>query len=70
MNQIRQFLTGSALMLVLNTIFILIFLIVMFSYAKILTWIVLGSLVLYAVFWLSVGPILRHRVTKEFNRRL
>ncbi|WP_342225114.1 ABC transporter transmembrane domain-containing protein [Rickettsia endosymbiont of Urophora cardui] len=67
MNQIRQFLTGSALMLVLDIIFILMFLVVMFSYAKILTWIVLGSLVLYVVFWLSIGPILRQRVTKEYD---
>ena len=67
MNQIRQFLTGSALMLVLDIIFILMFLVVMFNYAKILTWIVLGSLVLYVVFWLSIGPILRQRVTKEYD---
>ncbi|WP_256377142.1 ABC transporter transmembrane domain-containing protein [Rickettsia tamurae] len=28
---------------------------------------VLGSLALYVVFWLSIGPILRHRVTKEYD---
>lgn len=67
MNQIRQFLTGSALMLVLDSIFILIFLMVMFSYASLLTWIVMGSLVLYALFWLTIGPILRQRVTKEYD---
>lgn len=67
MNQIRQFLTGSALMLVLDTIFILMFLVVMFNYAGILAWIVLGSLVLYAIFWLIIGPILRNRVTKEYD---
>ncbi|WP_419241171.1 type I secretion system permease/ATPase [Cardinium endosymbiont of Nabis limbatus] len=67
MNQIRQFLTGSALMLVLDTVFILMFVVVMFSYASLLAYIVLASLVLYAVFWLMIGPLLRNRVTKQYD---
>ncbi|WP_323811227.1 type I secretion system permease/ATPase [Rickettsia conorii] len=67
MNQIRQFLTGSALMLVLDSIFILMFIVVMFNYSHILAWLVLGSLVLYALFWLMVGPVLRYRVNKEYD---
>lgn len=66
-DHIRQFLTGSALMLVLDIVFIIMFVIVMFSYAKPLTWLVLGSLTLYAIFWLMIGPILRHRVIKEYD---
>jgi ATP-binding cassette, subfamily B, bacterial RtxE len=67
MTHIRQFLTGSALMLVLDSVFIIMFLGVMFYYAKPLAWIVIASLVLYALFWLVVGPILRFRVTKEYD---
>ncbi|WP_375331268.1 type I secretion system permease/ATPase [Candidatus Tisiphia endosymbiont of Oplodontha viridula] len=67
MEQIRQFLTGSALMLVLDIIFILMFIAVMFNYSSTLTWLVLGSLTLYAIFWFIVGPILRYRVTKEYD---
>lgn len=67
MTHIRQFLTGSALMLVLDSVFIVMFLGVMFYYAKPLAWIVIASLVLYALFWLVMGPILRFRVTKEYD---
>ncbi|MGI2299076.1 type I secretion system permease/ATPase [Candidatus Cardinium hertigii] len=67
MNHIRQFLTGSALMLILDSIFILIFLIVMFNYSSILTCIVMGSLVIYGLFWLTIGPMLRQRVNKEYD---
>jgi ATP-binding cassette subfamily B protein RtxE len=67
MTHIRQFLTGSALMLVLDSVFIVMFLGVMFYYAKPLAWVVIASLVLYATFWLMVGPILRFRVTKEYD---
>ena len=67
MNQIRQFLTGSALTMVLDLAFIGLFVAVMFSYAPALTWIVLGSLVIYFVFWLGVGPVLRARVLREYE---
>lgn len=67
MNQIRQFLTGSALTMLLDLIFIALFVGVMFSYSPKLTWLILGSLVLYFVFWLAVGPGLRSRVTREYE---
>lgn len=67
MNQIRQFLTGSALTMVLDMAFIGMFLAVMFAYAPKLTWIVLGSLAVYFVFWLAVGPVLRARVLREYE---
>lgn len=67
MDHIRQFLTGSALMLVLDIIFILMFMLVMFSYANTLAWVVLGSVILYAMFWLILAPILRDRVTKKYD---
>ncbi|MGR5147178.1 type I secretion system permease/ATPase [Photobacterium alginatilyticum] len=67
MNQIRQFLTGSALTMVLDLAFIGLFVAVMFGYAPKLTWIVLGSLAVYFLFWLGVGPVLRARVLQEYE---
>ncbi|WP_064603662.1 type I secretion system permease/ATPase [Photobacterium sp. J15] len=67
MAQIRQFLTGSAIMLVLDLIFVVVFLAVMFHYATTLTWIVIGSLVIYFVFWLTVGPMIRSKVVKQYE---
>lgn len=66
-DHIRQFLTGSALMLVLDIVFIFIFIAVMFNYATILAWLVIVSLILYALFWLTIGPIIRYRVTKSYE---
>ena len=67
MDHIRQFLTGSALMLVLDLFFIVVFIGVLFSYASTLTWLVLGSLLLYGLFWLIVGPVMRFRLTKAYD---
>ena len=67
MAQIRQFLTGSALMLVLDLIFVAVFVAVMFHYASVLTWLVIGSLVIYFVLWLVAGPVIRARVVKQYE---
>ncbi|MET3055077.1 type I secretion system permease/ATPase [Pseudomonas alkylphenolica] len=67
MQQIRQFLTGSALTLLLDLSFCGLFIIVMYSYAPTLTWIVVGSLALYFLFWLGVGPLLRSRALREYE---
>ena len=67
-DQIRQFLSGSALTMILDLIFIGIFLAVMFFYTPLLTWVVIGSLLLYFIFWVVIGPILRSRVNNEFEK--
>ncbi|MDR0219278.1 MAG: type I secretion system permease/ATPase [Enterobacteriaceae bacterium] len=67
MAQIRQFLTGSTLMLLLDLIFIVLFLGVMFHYSSLLTGIVIGSLVLYFLLWITAGPIIRHKVEAEYE---
>lgn len=67
MDQIRQFLSGSALTMLLDLLFVGVFIAVLFVYAPLLTWIVLGSLVLYFLFWLVIGPTLRSRVKKEYE---
>ncbi|MFT6926265.1 MAG: ATP-binding cassette subfamily B protein RtxE [Psychromonas sp.] len=67
MDKIRQFLSGSALSMLLDLLFIFVFIAVLFAYAPKLTWLVLGSLLLYFLFWLCVGPTLRARVNTHFE---
>ncbi|CRL62099.1 ABC transporter transmembrane domain-containing protein [Proteus vulgaris] len=67
LSHIRQFITGSALMLVLDLIFIIIFISVMFTYSAPLTWVTLGALILYFTLWLILGPIIRYWVEQEYQ---
>ncbi len=69
MEQIRHFLTGSALTMLLDLLFIGMFIAVMFHYSSQLTWIVLLSLLCYLIFWLSVGGLLRKRVEDQYRAR-
>jgi subfamily B ATP-binding cassette protein HlyB/CyaB len=68
LENIRNFLTGSALTVVLDLVFSFVFLGVMFFYSVPLTWIVLASLPLYATLSLVVSPILRRRLDVKFAR--
>ncbi len=67
LDSIRQFITGSALTLCVDLFFTLVFFAVMFLYSPTLTWIVLGSLPLYAVLSLIITPILRNRLNEKFK---
>ncbi|EMH1104349.1 type I secretion system permease/ATPase [Proteus mirabilis] len=64
---IRQFITGSALMMVLDFIFIIVFLSVMFAYSVLLTWITIAALVVYFLFWLILSPMIRYWVEQEYQ---
>ncbi len=68
LENIRQFLTGNALTLVLDLLFSVIFIAVMFAYSAKLTLIVLLSLPLYLLLSLSLVPILRARLDEKFAR--
>ncbi|MBH9578143.1 type I secretion system permease/ATPase [Inhella proteolytica] len=68
LENIRQFLTGNALTLVLDLVFSVVFIAVMFSYSVTLTLIVLAALPLYALLSLSLVPILRARLDEKFAR--
>lgn len=68
LENIRNFLTGSALTLIIDLFFTLVFLAVMYYYSPLLTYIVLGSIPLYIALSLVITPILRHRVQEKFNR--
>lgn len=64
---IRQFITGSALMMVLDSIFIIVFISVMFAYSVLLTWITIAALVLYFLLWLILGPMIRYWVEQAYQ---
>jgi ATP-binding cassette, subfamily B, bacterial HlyB/CyaB len=68
LENIRAFLTGNALTLVLDVVFSLLFVAVMLLYSVKLTLIVLASLPLYVVISLAVVPVLRARLDEKFAR--
>ena len=68
LENIRSFLTGNALTLVLDVLFSVIFIAVMFVYSVPLTLIVLVSLPLYVGLSLVLVPILRARLNEKFAR--
>ncbi len=68
LENIRNFLTGSALTLVVDLAFTVVFFAVMFKFSTILTLIVLASIPFYVVFSLIVTPLLRKRVEEKFRR--
>jgi subfamily B ATP-binding cassette protein HlyB/CyaB len=68
LENIRSFLTGQALTLVLDVLFSGLFIAVMLFYSVPLTLIVLSSLPLYILLSLAVVPILRVRLNEKFAR--
>lgn len=65
---IRAFLTGTALMSVLDALFVIVFLAVMFFYSTLLTCIVIATIPLYVALCVIVAPILKSRVEEKFAR--
>ena len=68
LENIRNFLTSSALTLVVDLVFTVVFLAVMFWYAPILAWIVVGSFPFYIGLSAGVTPVFRRRLDEKFNR--
>jgi subfamily B ATP-binding cassette protein HlyB/CyaB len=68
LENIRSFLTGNALTVVLDVFFSIIFITVMLLYSVPLTLIVLASLPLYFGLSLAVVPLLRQRLDHKFAR--
>ncbi|MCC7007127.1 MAG: type I secretion system permease/ATPase [Ottowia sp.] len=68
LENIRSFLTGNAITLVLDLLFSVIFIAVMFYYSTWLTWIVVASLPCYIFLSLAFTPVLRARLNEKFNR--
>ncbi len=68
LENIRNFLTSSALTLVIDLFFTFVFLAVMFAYSPLLSFIVLGSFPFYIVISAAVTPLFRHRLAEKFQR--
>lgn len=68
LENIRNFLTGSALTLVIDIAFTFVFFIVMWQFSPILTLIVLASVPFYIGLAVIVTPILRARLEEKFQR--
>jgi ATP-binding cassette, subfamily B, bacterial HlyB/CyaB len=67
LENIRQFLTGTALTVVLDTFFTIVFVIAMFFYSVPLSFVVLASLPFFILLSVIVTPILRARLQHKFT---
>jgi len=68
LENIRNFLTSSALTLVIDLFFTFVFVVVMFYYSTLLTWIVIGSFPFYIGLSAGVTPVFRRRLEEKFDR--
>lgn len=68
LENVRRFLTGSALTVVMDLFFTIVFFAVMFFYSAKLTLIVLGITPFYVLLALMVTPMLQKRLNEKFKR--
>lgn len=68
LENIRSFLTGNAVTLVLDIVFSVIFIAAMLNYSVSLSLIVIGSLPCYVALSFVFTPLLRSRLNEKFNR--
>jgi subfamily B ATP-binding cassette protein HlyB/CyaB len=68
LENIRSFLTGNSITLILDVLFSVVFIAVMFFYSGWLTLVVVASLPLYFLISLLITPVLRARLNESFNR--
>lgn len=67
LDSIRQFLTGTPLSSMIDLVFIVVYIVVLFMYSIKLTLIVLCSVPIYAVLSLIVTPLFKKRLDEKFN---
>ena len=68
LENIRNFITGSSLTLVIDLFFTFVFFAVMYVFSPTLTWIVLSSIPFYVLLSILVTPVLRRRIEEKFQR--
>ncbi|MTJ82086.1 MAG: type I secretion system permease/ATPase [Telmatospirillum sp.] len=68
LENIRQFLTGSTITFILDVIFSILFLCVMFIYSPVLTFVVVVTFPIIVTVSVIVTPILRDRLNERFRR--
>src|SRR5204862_1168631 len=67
LENIRNFLTSSALTLVIDLLFTFVFLGVMFFYSPLLTFVVLGAFPFYIAISAGATPLFRRRLDEKFQ---
>lgn len=65
---IRDFLTGQALFSVLDLIFTVVFIAVLFAYSSVLAWIVVASIPFFVFIGFVIRPSLKQRIDEKFDR--
>ncbi len=65
---IRNFLTGQGLTSLLDLVFTLLFIVVLFLYSTPLTLVVLVSIPIYVILAMLIRPLLRDGINEKFNR--
>lgn len=68
LENIRNFLTGSTVTVVVDLAFTFVFIFVMFLYSPFLTWITLAAVPFYAGLSVVVTPVLKTRLDEKFAR--
>jgi ATP-binding cassette, subfamily B, bacterial HlyB/CyaB len=68
LENIRNFLTGSALTLVVDLVFTFVFMAVMLYYSPLLSMVVLGAFPLYIGLSAGLAPVFRRRLDEKFER--
>lgn len=67
LERIRAFLTGTPMTALIDICFMFVYIIVMLFYSQALTWVVLGSLPVFAILSGVITPLLRQRLDEKFN---
>jgi ATP-binding cassette, subfamily B, bacterial HlyB/CyaB len=68
LDSIRNFITGSAVTLIIDLFFTVVFFGVMYFYSPTLTYIVLATIPFYVLLAFFITPVLRARLHEKFNR--
>jgi subfamily B ATP-binding cassette protein HlyB/CyaB len=68
LENVRSFITGSAVTVVIDLLFTVVFLAVMFYYSATLSWIVVGAFPFYIALSVLVTPLFRQRLDERFRR--
>jgi subfamily B ATP-binding cassette protein HlyB/CyaB len=68
LENIRQFITGSSINVVLDLVFTVLFIAVLFLYSGVLTCVTLACIPLFVVLSVIMRPLMRERLAEKFDR--
>jgi subfamily B ATP-binding cassette protein HlyB/CyaB len=68
LENIRQFITGSSVNVILDLFFTVVFIAVMFLYSGVLTCVTLACIPLFVTLSVVIRPLMRQRLTEKFDR--